>query len=56
MFGNISRKDSMEKSPLSKFESKVAVYLLKTNFAINILVRIFRTTSFKSSCRWLFLE
>ena len=29
MFANISRKESMVKGLLSKFENKVAVYLLK---------------------------
>ena len=56
MFGSISRKECMVKFLLSKFENKVAVYLLKTNFAIDVLLGIFITTGFKSSCGWIFLE
>ena len=56
MFGNISRKEFMVEYLLGKFENKDAAYLLKMNFAIDVLLRIFRTAGFKSSYGWLFLN
>lgn len=56
MFGNISRKKSMVKYLLIKFENKVVAYLLKMNLVIDFWLIIFRTAGFKSSCGWLVLN